>query len=144
MKKEIVIVFVSIMLILQIATGCSGSSKSSKEMEGNYKLTTVVVRDYRMEPSDYNAEQSYITVTGTDDNTFSFLNLRLLDDSAIIRGYIVTDRKSDNSIRYKFHITENVGTLIPSSVEWFYLYYDPDTNSVEIDVADEIQLSFAK
>lgn len=141
MKK---IYFAPVILLIVFAVHLSGCGATTKQMKGRYDLAAVIVKDYRMSPSHYNAEYSYIDVSGIDDNSFSSLDITLLDDSSYLSGYISKDTEYSDTIRYKYHIVGNIGSLISDSVDMIYLYYSPSDDTISIDASGDIQLVFSK
>lgn len=58
-------------------------------------------------------------------------------------GHLSEHSKTDESIQYKFWIDSTVGDLV-NGTDWIYIYYYPNSDSVEINASGDMCFEFVK
>ncbi len=137
----------AILLILGIAlslAACGGKADNkANKMEGEYFLTTITVDDFRMPPSEKEAV-SFVQVTEYGGNNYCMIAIFMGDLSSYLDGYLSQGDEYGDAIRYKYHVTSNVGDFVSSDTDWFYLYYYPADDTVEIIGGGDTSFEFSK
>lgn len=141
MKRSIALLIVCVLIVLLCSCG-DGSSAKQSTIDGMYEIESVLYEDYYLSP-DESISTSYVSVTQSGKNLFATVYLSIEDEFGMLVGHLSEHSKTDESIQYKLWIDSTVGDLV-NSTDWIYIYYYPNSDSVEINVSGDMCFEFVK
>lgn len=145
MKRGAALLIACILIVSMCACGDENSTMQSttqSTINGIYSIESVVYEGYYLSPDD-SMSASYVSVTQSGKNLLATVYLSFEDEYGMLTGHLSEYLSDDESIQYKFWIDSTVGDLIDST-DWIYLYYNSDSDSIDINVSDDMGFQFAK